>query len=176
MNISDYQPIIKKTAVFPKTTDKFDAAYAALGLTGEAGELVQAVRYKEDQSVIVKEAGDVYWYITALANAYGFTLEQVIPSNSVNLYFQTQLDAILDALLIETTKVSEMVKKTYRDAHMDQSKRLIDIKLGLTLIAATVAGILNVYSCTLEECLEENYNKLISRKENNTLHGDGDDR
>ena len=63
----------------------------ALGLCGEAGEIADKIKKvyrdtdgKTDWHVredIGKELGDVLWYLTRLANAYGFSLEGIMAMN-----------------------------------------------------------------------------------------------
>lgn len=62
-----------------------------LGLVGEAGEVAEKVKKlirdksrftKED---IIKELGDVVFYVTALANYYGSDLQEVIEGNVIKL-------------------------------------------------------------------------------------------
>jgi len=58
-----------------------------LGLVGEAGEVAEKVkklirdksRFSKDE--IIKELGDVVFYVTALANYYGSDLQAVIDMN-----------------------------------------------------------------------------------------------
>ena len=96
MNITEYQKIIKKTAVYPK---EIGLAYCAMGLTGEAGEvadkckklyrdkdyLVTGTISKEDVNSIKKELGDVIWYATAMANELGLSLGEVLEANHSKL-------------------------------------------------------------------------------------------
>lgn len=64
-------------------------ANAALGLAGETGELVDAVKkelfhgkpYKENQAKVLDEAGDVLFYLDWLAGSYGLTLQEVANHN-----------------------------------------------------------------------------------------------
>jgi len=106
MNVKKYQTIIKQTAIYPK---EIGLAYCALGLTGEAGEVADKVKklYRdglgttsasdtsrdfhlmkdEDPDVqawvksVGKELGDTLWYITAMANELGLTLEEIMQTN-----------------------------------------------------------------------------------------------
>ena len=65
--------------------------YLALGVGGEAGELVDAVKktFREDQgvptehrrSLILKEAGDVLWYLTKLLKQLDSNLGEVCQIN-----------------------------------------------------------------------------------------------
>jgi len=97
MNFKDYQKIIEETAIFPK---EIGIAYCAMGLTGEAGEVADKIKklYRdkefntldkvgrmividEERHAIAKELGDVLWYITALANEFGLSLEEIAQMN-----------------------------------------------------------------------------------------------
>lgn len=83
--------IIQKNDVFVKTS--WD--YPTLGLAGETGEvcdkLKKAIRDKNgvvdsfDRDEIKKELGDVLWYISAIANELGLTLEDVAKTNIAKL-------------------------------------------------------------------------------------------
>lgn len=88
MTIRDYQTIIEKTAVYPR---EIGLMYCTMGLSGEAGEVSNKVKKiyrdkdgvlsKEDAWNIAKEASDCLWYITALANELGFTMEEIMQYN-----------------------------------------------------------------------------------------------
>jgi NTP pyrophosphatase (non-canonical NTP hydrolase) len=58
-----------------------------LGLVGEAGEVAEKIKklIRDDtrfsNAEIIKELGDVVFYITALANYYGSTLDDVLETN-----------------------------------------------------------------------------------------------
>lgn len=88
MTIEEYQGIIQKTAVFPK---EIGLTYCTLGLTGEAGEVAEKVKklFRDKGGVITpefkkdvkKELGDVIWYVTALANELGLSLEEIMEAN-----------------------------------------------------------------------------------------------
>ena len=62
--------------------------YAVLGLVGEVGELfglmAKAVRdgrkFDHEQNV-KKELGDILWFVSAIAEDNGFTLEEIARSN-----------------------------------------------------------------------------------------------
>ncbi len=89
MNFDEYQKLAKSTAIYPY---RYETIYPALGLCGEAGEVAEKVkksirdgldfyekrRFKES---LTKELGDVLWYISALADDLGVTLEEVAQAN-----------------------------------------------------------------------------------------------
>lgn len=65
---------------------KKNVNYLGLGLTGEAGEVAEKLKkLLRDGSInkneVLKELGDVLFYTTALANAFGFGLEEVAQAN-----------------------------------------------------------------------------------------------
>lgn len=86
----------------------------------------------------------------------------------------------------EAGEVADKIKKLYRDdklhsldaAHemilIDQNKYAIAKELGDVLWYITAMA--NEIDMDLEEIAQMNYNKLIKRRETNTLHGSGDDR
>lgn len=61
--------------------------YAVAGLVGEVGELLgymaKSIRddYPLDPVNIKKELGDILWFVAAIANDFGFGLEDVAESN-----------------------------------------------------------------------------------------------
>lgn len=60
---------------------------AALGLAGETGEVVDAVKkmlfqgHSLDPQHLKKELGDVFWYFTLALEACGFTLNDIMENN-----------------------------------------------------------------------------------------------
>ncbi len=89
MNFDQYQKKVKETSIYPNQGN--NVAYAALGLTGEAGEVADKVKKlirdsdnvltEEKRKEMIKELGDVLWYLTALANELGVKLEEVAKRN-----------------------------------------------------------------------------------------------
>lgn len=66
-------------------------AIRALGLAGEAGEVVELVKkevghdHAPDPDRIAKELGDVLWYLAGLAEAYGLSLAEIAERNVAKL-------------------------------------------------------------------------------------------
>lgn len=65
---------------------------AVLGLTGEAGECADLLKkhlyhgHDYDSIEMVKELGDVLWYIALAAYSMGYTLDEVMEKNLSKLY------------------------------------------------------------------------------------------
>ena len=63
----------------------------AMGLAGECGEVVDLLKKVEyhgrplDRDALVKEAGDLYWYFTALRLVLGISLDEVMAANVAKL-------------------------------------------------------------------------------------------
>ena len=62
-----------------------------LGLIGESGEIAEKIKKllrdntKVEAQDIIKELGDVAFYLTALANYFGSSLEEVLQVNMIKL-------------------------------------------------------------------------------------------
>jgi len=95
MEFDDYQKQAITTDLFSKSkkTELFSIAFLEklLGLTGEAGELADKIKKilrdkggkltKQDKAEIVKELGDILWYVSALAYYLDVPLQEVADSN-----------------------------------------------------------------------------------------------
>lgn len=97
-----YQDIALTTAVYPdaKTGNNSELMYLALGL-GEAGEVQNLVKkvYRDDPSYeevtqtakdIIKELGDILWYIAVMAHVLGTDLSEVAGINQRKLLSRQQ--------------------------------------------------------------------------------------
>lgn len=90
MNFEDFQKIVKKTSIYPRQGN--NVAYVTLGLAGEAGEVADKVKklIRDDEGILtpdkkkemIKELGDVLWYLTACASELGVDLEEVATQNA----------------------------------------------------------------------------------------------
>ncbi len=90
MNFEEFQNIVKKTAIYPNQGN--NVAYVTLGLAGEAGEVADKVKKlirdsggiltPDKRKEMIKELGDVLWYLTACASELGVGLEEVATQNA----------------------------------------------------------------------------------------------
>lgn len=73
------------------TPDQLTRLHAVVGISGEAGELLDAVKKetmynkKPDLENIIEELGDLEFYMEALRQAYDITREQTIKANIAKL-------------------------------------------------------------------------------------------
>ncbi len=99
MHLSKYQVEARKTAVYP---DKYKVVYPALGLAGETGETVEKIKKairkgslaQLDTDGVIKEMGDVLWYLANLASDLGINLDTVAMINLEKLADRAQRDTI----------------------------------------------------------------------------------
>lgn len=77
--------------LFKQMDHKLMQCHAAMGVTGEAGELADAIKkhviYNQDldRDNIVEELGDLRFYIQAVMNIYGISETEVLQSNGIKL-------------------------------------------------------------------------------------------
>ena len=92
MKFSEYEEVVKATAIYPTT---HAILYPALGMAGEAGEVANKVKklvrdgitkQSEDwREQIASEIGDVLWYCGALAKDLNIPLSQIAARNKEKL-------------------------------------------------------------------------------------------
>ena len=115
--IDTYQHLATRSAIYPGQGTPLGLNYAALKLNGEAGELAEhvgkamrdddlihvggsysdatfAVKFNdltpERRAAIIKEAGDVLWYVSAIANELGLRMSDIATANLTKLADRTR--------------------------------------------------------------------------------------
>ncbi len=77
--------------VKPMGSETLDALHAVVGISGEAGELLDAIKKvwvygkKVDRENIIEELGDINFYMTALQNLYSIADWEIIDHNAAKL-------------------------------------------------------------------------------------------
>jgi len=89
MTLNDYQAEAWKTAIYP--CKGHNLVYPILGLNGEAGELAEHCKKMmrddnnkltlERKAAIIKELGDVLWYVSDTCTELNIPLEKVARKN-----------------------------------------------------------------------------------------------
>ena len=91
-SFDDYQAWTRKTAVYPRETEKEMYAYLALALAGESGEVAEKIKKflrgddgmtltDERKENIKKELGDVLWYLARLSDELGTSFSEIAQLN-----------------------------------------------------------------------------------------------
>lgn len=88
MLLDEYQKQAMRTCVHPRGQGLHHAlGWNALGLNGEAGEVADEIKkvighgHALDKDKLLKELGDVLWYIAALCNDLGADMSTVAAMN-----------------------------------------------------------------------------------------------
>lgn len=85
MDFDMYQTEVRTTREY-ETSDRL-LMLAALGIAGEGGEVVNLIKEAEfhdrglDKNKVAGELGDLLWYLSTMADAIGWTLDQVAAFN-----------------------------------------------------------------------------------------------
>lgn len=95
MNAHDYQLQAARTLIDSPdaeyTAEELMLVWNALGVAGEAGEVADIVkkgvfhRHGIDKDALIKEMGDVLWYLAALCTKLGMSLDDVMELNIAKL-------------------------------------------------------------------------------------------
>lgn len=103
MKFNDYQKKSRATAAYPKIGGH-GFLYPAIGLAGEAGELMNKVQkvFRDDNSKMTKEKkeeitgelGDILWYAAQLATELGISLADIAKGNMKKLQSRKKRGAI----------------------------------------------------------------------------------
>ena len=86
MTINEYQALAMRT-LNPELDRRDVLINGVMGLCGEAGEAIDIVKkhlaqvHELDREALVKELGDVAWYLAETAYALGVPLEDVLQKN-----------------------------------------------------------------------------------------------
>lgn len=102
MNFEDYQVAARKTAIYPFMGTNL--WYPTLGLAGESGEVSEKVKkiYRdfdgkvsdEKREEIVRELGDVLWYIANIGSELHVSLEYIALQNIKKLVDRTMRNQV----------------------------------------------------------------------------------
>jgi NTP pyrophosphatase (non-canonical NTP hydrolase) len=180
MDFNEYtKEIVRISKLYSITDPKENLIIFALGLFGETGEVSELLKkfFRDgvlDKDLLAKELGDVLAYLTLIADTFGFTLEEIALISNLYAITDPKENLVIFALGLagETGKVSEQIKKYFRDGVIDKellAKELGDVLAYLRLLADT-------FGFTLEEIVQINHAKLIAREQKGTLRGSGDER
>lgn len=179
MNYNKYNETTRETAVYPREVNNFGLAYCWFGLLGELSELRNVPEDVDPEGIegykknIIKESGDVFWYVSEICNNVSdLNFERVIVSALEISKFE--FPGFEDNYYHRIVEFSENIKKYYRD------NKTLDINLMEKILSDMLASIISLFDAeanvSLEEVLQINYEKLHNRRKTGTLHGDGDHR
>lgn len=141
--------------------------YPIFGLIGESGEFVEKL-YRGNTEAVIKEAGDVLWYLARGTDDIGIKLNTVFERDcGVDL-----CGGVIDTYFIEITKLAELAKRVDRE-HLFV---FISWRDQFAKIATLYEMLLSSRTLDIHAVIGTNVMKLESRLERGTLLGVGDDR
>ena len=91
MNLNEYQALAQRTADITGDDLQKKLLNGCMGMCGEAGECIDALKkhmmqgHELDREKMIKEIGDVLWYVAEAASALGVTLDEVAERNIAKL-------------------------------------------------------------------------------------------
>jgi NTP pyrophosphatase (non-canonical NTP hydrolase) len=165
----DYQNKTKEFVIYPK---EVGILYTIIGLTDETIELYEKHSINNINGM-KDECGDCLFY---LANVC--TELQIDFNNIINLSIYEFNHRIADELLIISGKILGKMKKIIRD---DKSIITEIKKQEIIILLQSYYHVLNIFcedmlNDSIENIMENNVEKLSSRKERNVISGSGDKR
>lgn len=86
MTINEYQKLAM-TTLNPSLSEKDILINGVMGLCGESGEAIDIVKkhlaqgHELDKEALIKELGDIAWYLAETATVLGVSLEEVLALN-----------------------------------------------------------------------------------------------
>lgn len=101
MTLNEYQKAIEKFAFYPgANSGNLEAlSYCALGISGESGEVAEKIKKLIrdgvfETALVLKELGDVLWYVARLSKELNASLEDVATMNIAKLTDRKQRDVL----------------------------------------------------------------------------------
>ena len=180
MNFKEYEAHAASTACYQK---EVAIPYVIMGLTNELAEVYEKVDCADEAKEIVKEIGDVLWYVAMTRQELDLP-ELEFPEIILKLNDEDVYHLSPSYLLQQTGIINGHVKKFFRDDDYKGGfpekrkeachKALEQILQGLQNLAVYIEGDKDDYS--LMSIAKGNVEKLAKRKAENKIHGDGDNR
>ena len=204
LTINDYQDFAKTTAIYDSKYKIIYPLLGLINESGEVlGKLKKTMRDnsfvfdEEYTEKMVKELGDVMWYTAALSSDLDIHLEPLLYCGKDIITFNEFQDFIKSTLylpndnkliyfILQLTKtcgkLSELSLTVNWDLHTDDIiNQLSSVQFKqygklIKSIITWISLIADQLKIDLDHVIKGNVDKLSSRKERNTLHGDGDNR
>lgn len=174
LSLNEYQNEAIRTAIYPEDQG---LAYTTLGLSSEVGELAEAW-LRGRTSDVIKELGDNYWYVAAIAHVMGETLENVfVFANIDERIHYLDLEELFVELAVQAGEIAGASKKAIRD----NGGVLTEVGYDKTMDAlANTLVVLDTlalhFDSTPAGVQAANLDKLADRQRRNVIGGSGDNR
>lgn len=176
MRLKDYTEKARLTAIYPKERGR---EYVIFGLIDELGEVSEKLDLERPDDEIIKELGDVMWYVASTIEEFGFqeVFELFEQSRKMNVTKNNAEKEMGKIALQHGAKLAGRMKKIMRDDDQLYTKEKVDeIYLILRSILKAVIIIVNKMGLNFTDIFQRNIDKLYDRQERGMLQGDGDNR
>lgn len=162
--LARYQAESARLAVYP---DKRRGAIIYLGFVGEAIEVMEAVFDRADRITIERELGDVLWYVSAICDELGLSMQSLVQDGIDSIPFTVTRqfgETWARALVVHAGRVGECFKKHVRDGHevLTEQRRAMVVD-NLEQAVARIYLIANAIDSSIESVLTRNLAKLVER-------------
>ena len=190
MNLDEYQRKARDTAIYLNITNT-KILYPALGLIGESGEVAEKIKKlirdnnwimtKDRTEAIELELGDCCWYLANICCDTNYSLKMMYQMRNSYLVHKlrdlsiTQLTFYLNK---HTSRIAAILYDWHYKYKCDPRERIryINLTRELTYTITCIEEIGKKCGFTLEQICSNNIKKLLTRKLNNKIKGDGDTR
>lgn len=182
MNFDQYKLDAMKTARFPGRGSAHGISYLALKMAGEAGELLEKLwAHSDDDADLIKEIGDVLWYIAATAHELAIPVayqKDTVPPHADDVPFIVGCGVHVSLCVARYT---EQLGKAFRDdAFADTAillpPRRVEIVKHLNAALGALDYAAGQLGLTLQEVADINIAKLQDREARGVIGGSGDNR
>lgn len=191
MDYNEYQLEAAKTAIYPKGRA---LEYVTLGLLSEVGELAgkyliaKKQWFQEDWNEVIKELGDVFWYVSEFTRILDITLGEDFGNSAATVESLTQRSRGFTVVAIteHAGEVASAVKKFIRDSEDLPVDELIAHFMGsiheqralghLRALITQSENLADILGVSMEAVLTQNITKLKARQDRGVLGGSGDNR
>ena len=127
---------------------------------------------------VLKELGDVTWYLSAMCNELELKLDEVVSDEKVTKDSAPDLAELLDQVLMNVGTIGGKVKKAIRDdqEEMTSEKRGTIERCIRDIFRVIQHDLCPRYSSSILEVMRINAKKAASRFARGVVQGDGDNR
>ncbi len=185
MTPNEYQIKARETAIYPNLGNNLP--YVVLGLCGEVSEVFEAYNIYEahvngnvsEETIneltknLKSEFSDGAWYLSNICSELKINFEDVAIVEDMPHRFLNYAEA----LVVHAGRIAEYTKKIMRDdkGEINETKKnkIID---ELKMCYTCIYKLCEELTCTIEEIMIQNIEKLQSRKERGVLTGEGSNR
>jgi len=168
MELNDYQEQALTTVATAGTNETLKMA--SVGLLGELIEVSErvtaVVQEKKEVEGIIKEIGDVYWYLSIIATHCGITFDVIVEDHSERLSGRHAVSIMYEMhTAFKNAKiVTEALKKYLWHGHAFPYRKTLIAPM--RAISNALEIIATYYDSSLNEVLERNIAKLKERYPN----------